>query len=163
MQAVEGGFVEGGSLHDAAGGELVDGHLDEADLWMSQDSDLTAAGYSRGELDAAAVSLALNYRLIEKQRWAVWGELDVGGGAAELRTVNTPTGESTTARYYEGDFLLANAQVGVAWRLNPLVSLYGSGSWRFASSDRLEEGGQESAVEFDPSGIGVQVGLGVNY
>jgi hypothetical protein len=135
----------------------------KADIWMSQDSSLTESGYSRGELDAAAVSLALNYRLVEKPKWALWTELDLGGGAAELRTANTPAGAATTDRYFEGDFAMANAQVGLAWRLNRLVSLYGAGSWRFASSGKLDEGGQESSVEFDPSGFGMQVGLGVNY
>jgi hypothetical protein len=135
----------------------------KADIWMSQDSSLTQAGYSRGELDAAAISLALNYRLFEKPKWVLWTELDLGGGAAELRTANTPAGGATTDRYFEGDFAMANAQVGLAWRLNRLVSLYGAGSWRFASSGKLDEGGEESSVEFDASGFGMQVGLGVNY
>lgn len=135
----------------------------KAALWMSQDSRLTETGYSRAELDAAAVSLALNHWLVEKPKWALWTELDLGVGAAELRTANTPAGAATTDRYFEGDFVMANAQLGLAWRLNRLVSLYGAGSWRVASSGKLDEGGQKSSVEFDASGIGVQVGLGVNY
>jgi hypothetical protein len=33
VQAVEGRLVEGRRFHDTSGGELVDDHLDEADLW----------------------------------------------------------------------------------------------------------------------------------
>jgi len=135
----------------------------KADIWMSQDSSLTEAGYSRVEFDASAMSVALNYRLFEERKWTLWTELDLGGGTVELRTANTPVATSTTDRYFDGDFAMANIQVGLAWRLNSLVSLYGSGSYRFASSGNFEEGGKKSNMEFDASGFGMQLGLGVNY
>lgn len=132
-------------------------------FWMSQDSSLTEAGYSRAELDVSEMSLALNQRLIEKPRWALWTELDLGFRLAQLQTVNTPADAATTDRYFEGGFLVANAQLGLAWRLNRLLSLYGAGTWCFSSSENFYEGGEESNLEIDASGIRVHIGLGMNY
>jgi hypothetical protein len=131
--------------------------------WGAEDSNLELPGYSRVELYGGTVAVAANMQWVRKPNWLLWTEVAAGSGAVELDIVNTPTGQATTWRTYDGEYALLDLQAGVAWRLNPILSLFASGGYRFAESVDLEEGGVETGLDFDGSGGYGRIALGVNF
>jgi hypothetical protein len=131
--------------------------------FMAEDSNLRETGYSRAELTGGHVTIPLNVQWVRCPRWMLWTEAAVGVGNAQLDTVDTPAGEATTMRRFDGDYVLADVQAGVSVRLNPAISLFLSGGYRFAESVKLEEGGRETGHELDMSGGFGRVGVGFNF
>jgi len=131
--------------------------------WAATDSNLGEAGYSRADVAGGSLSLAANYQWVRSDSWLLWTEIAPGVGSVALETVNTPSGEATTLRSFDGSFAQVDLQGGASWRLNPVLSLFLSAGYRFAESVDLEEGGRTSAVKFDASGFTGKLGLGVNF
>jgi hypothetical protein len=131
--------------------------------FMAEDSNLRDSGYSRAELTGGHVTIPLNVQWVRCPRWLLWTEAAVGGGSARLDAVDTPAGEATTMRRFEGDYVLADVQAGVSVRLNPAISLFLSGGYRFAESVKLEEGGQKTGLELDMSGGFGRAGIAFNF
>jgi len=129
----------------------------------STDSNLAGAGYSRADVAAGNASLAANYQWVRSDSWLLWTEIAPGAGSAAIETVDTPAGQATTLRSFDGSFGLLDLQAGVSWRFNPVLALSLSGGYRFAESVDMEEGGRTSGVEFDASGFNGRGGLAVNF
>ncbi len=134
-----------------------------ADAWSATDSNLSDEGYSRADLDGGTISLAAQYQWIRSDRWLMWTELAPGIGFVVLDTVDTPAGQATTLRRFDGTFTHVSVQGGVAWRMNPVLSLMVSGGYRFAESVTLDEGGRSTRVDVDPSGFSSRFGIGLNF
>ena len=120
-------------------------------------------GYSRVDLSGAALAVAANMQWVRNPRWLVWTEAAPGTGSVRMEVVDTPVGQATTLRSFDGGYAFLDLQAGAAWRLNPVLSLFVSGGYRFAESIDLEEGGTETVLDFDASGGFGRVGLGVNF
>jgi len=131
--------------------------------WYAEDSALSGAGYSSGELAMGTLGLLLNYQVVRTARWLVWGGLDAGGGGAELETVNTPAGEATTLRRFTAEFGYATPEIGVAWRINPLLSISASGGYRFAGGTEFDEGGEDGDLSLNASGAVGSLALTLNF
>jgi hypothetical protein len=131
--------------------------------WGAIDSNLAEAGYSRAELTGGYLKLAANYQLIRSKSCLVWAEIAPGAGSVTMDTVDTPTGQPSTLRSFDGSFGQVDFQAGASWRFNPILSLFLSGGYRWAESVDLEEGGKTRDAEFDASGFVGKFGLGVNY
>jgi len=131
--------------------------------WLSEDSDLGPAGYSRAEIQEGHVSVALNYQWIRTDRWLLWTETNLGAGSISLETIDTPTGDSTTLRSFDGEFWLVDLRTGGSLRLNPVLSMFVSWGYCLAEDVDLEEGGSETPVSVDVSGYSGQLGLGINF
>jgi hypothetical protein len=110
-----------------------------------------------------SLSLAANYQWVRSDSWLLWTEIAPGVGSVALETVDTPNGEATTLRSFDGSFTQVDLQGGVSWRFNPVLTLFLSAGYRFAESVDLEEGGKTSEVKFDASGFSGRFGLGVNF
>lgn len=135
----------------------------ELGSWYAEDSDLTAAGYSQAELGAGYAAFAVSYQLIRARRAIIWTDVGLGGGGVQVQTVDTPAGMPTTLREFDGSFALANLRLGIAWRANPMLTVFFTGGYRFAESVDLEEGGECTDLQFDASGGSGQFGLGFNF
>ncbi len=131
--------------------------------WAAVDSNLGEGGYSRAEVTGGSLALAANYQWVRSGSWLIWTEMAPGVGSVEVETVNTPSGEATTLRSFDGSFAQVDLQGGASWRFNPVLTLFLSAGYRFAESVDLEEGGQTSGVTFDASGFNARAGLGVNF
>jgi hypothetical protein len=131
--------------------------------WAASDSDLGPAGYSRVELLGSTLTVAAHVQWVREPTWSLWTEVGPGVGSVQLDTVNTPAGQATTLRTFDGDYALLDLQAGASWRFNPILTLFAAGGYRFAESIDLDEGGDETAFEFDGSGAFVRFGLGVNF
>jgi hypothetical protein len=131
--------------------------------WGAIDSNLAEAGYSRVELVGGYLALAANYQLIRSKSCLVWTEIAPGAGSVTIDTLNTPTGQPSTLRSFDGSFGQVDFQAGASWRFNPIMTLFMSGGYRLAESVDLEEGGRTRDAEFDASGFVGKFGLGVNY
>jgi hypothetical protein len=128
-----------------------------------EDSDLDGGGYSRVTLDGAYGEFVANWACVRRPHWLVWGEAGIGGGGLDVESVDTPAGAATTLREFDGDFWLADLRAGVTWMFNDVLSLSLSGGYRFAGEADLDEGGHNTGLSADPSGPGVQLGLGINF
>ncbi len=131
--------------------------------WGAIDSNLGAAGYSRAELTGGSLAFAANYQLIRSKSLLVWTELAPGAASVTLDTVDTPMGQPTTLRSFDGSYGQLDVQAGASWRFNPVLMLFMSGGYRFAESVDLEEGGKTRDMEFDASGFVGKFGLGINF
>ncbi len=131
--------------------------------WGGNEANLGGGGYSRASVAGGHVSLAANYQLVRSPSWLVWTEAAPGAGGVTVETVNTPAGQPTTLREFEGGFGQLDLRAGAGWRFNPVLMLFLSGGYRFAESIELDEGGQSTDVKFDASGLSGQLGLGVNF
>jgi hypothetical protein len=131
--------------------------------WAATDSDLGEGGYSRADLEGGNVGLAVNYQWVRTESWLLWTEVVPAAGSIALETVDTPAGGTTTLREFDGTYGEVAVQAGVSLRINPAVSVFLSGGYRFAESIDLEEGGRERPVGFDASGFTCRVGLGINF
>jgi hypothetical protein len=129
----------------------------------SEDDDLTPGGYSRAELYGGYGALVGNWQFVRADHWLLWGEVAGGYGQLSAETVDTPAGGATTQRDFDGDFWLGDVRLGVSWRFNPVLDLHASAGYRFAQEVDLEEGGDNAGFRADPSGFGVQLGLGINF
>ncbi len=129
----------------------------------ARDSDLEATGYSRAELAAGAVALAINHQWIRTAHWLVWTEAAPGWAAVRLETIDTPAGGPTTLREFDGAYAQLVLQAGVALRFNPALALSLAAGYRFCDSVELEEGGRKSGLELDASGWVTRLGLAVNF
>ncbi|MCE9616249.1 MAG: hypothetical protein K8T26_18405 [Lentisphaerae bacterium] len=131
--------------------------------WAATDDNLGAGGYTRVDLQGGGLLAVINYQWVRSDHWLVWTEVGGGGGGVALDTVDTPVGQATTLRSFDGTYGMGSAQAGAAWRLNRAIALFASGGYRLAESVELDEGGQDTAVEVDASGPSGRVGLGVNF
>lgn len=131
--------------------------------WEGTDSNLGAGGYSSADLTGGYLALAAQYQWIRTASCLVWTELAPGVGGVALDTVDTPSGQPTTLRSFEGTYGQMDILAGASWRVNPILAVYLSGGYRLAESVDLDEGGQTSAVEFDASGFVSRLGLGFNF
>lgn len=131
--------------------------------WAARDSALDAAAYSRIEVSGSSLALAVNYQWVRSTHWLVWSEAAPGIGLAAMETVDTPAGQPTTLRSLDATFAQLDLQAGVSLRLNPALSLFVAGGYRFAESVDFEEGGHSSSAKLDASGPVVRVGIGVNF
>jgi hypothetical protein len=131
--------------------------------WGSTDSNLGPAGYSRVDLLGSTLALAANMQWVRNPNWLIWTEVAPGSGSVRMDVVDTPVGQATTLRSFDGGYALLDLQAGAAWRLNAILSVFVSGGYRFAESIDLEEGGTETALDFNASGGFGRVGVGVNF
>ena len=131
--------------------------------WGATDSNLGEAGYSRADVAGGNLSFAANYQWVRSESWLLWTEIAPGAGSVAIETVNTPTGQATTLRSFDGSFGQVDVQTGASLRFNPVLTLFLSGGYRFAESVNLEEGGRTSDVKFDASGFSGRLGLGMNF
>ncbi len=131
--------------------------------WTATDSNLGNAGYSRADLKGGSVALAANYQWIRSDHWLLWTEIAPGAGSLRLDVVDTPSGESTTFRSFDGSYAQVDLQAGLALRANPVLAIFLSGGYHLTESMKLEEGGAKSAVDFDASGFYGRLGLSFNY
>ena len=129
----------------------------------ARDSAFPRAGYSRAELAGGGLSLVTNYQWIRSDSWLLWTEVAPGVGSIEIETVDTPAGQSTTLRSFDGSYGFVDVQAGASWRVNRVLSLFLSGGHRFAESMNLDEGGRTTALKVDASGFAGRAGLGINF
>lgn len=131
--------------------------------WAATDSNLGDAGYSRADLSGGSVALAANYQWIRSDHWLLWTEIAPGAGSIRLDVVNTPSGEPTTFRSFDGSYAQVDLQAGLSLRANPVLAIFLSGGYHLTESLKLEEGGTKSVVEFNASGFYGRLGLSFNY
>lgn len=131
--------------------------------WSATDSNLGDAGYSRVDLTGGELLAAAHVAWVRSKSWILWTELDAGVGSIILDTIDTPAGDATTLRRFDGDYGVGVLQAGAMWRFNPALAIQLSGGYRFAESVTLEEGTRESTPELDASGPLARIGLGVNF
>ena len=131
--------------------------------WVATDANLGKGGYSRVDLSGGSLSLAANYQWVRSEACLLWTELASGSGRIAIETVDTPNGQPTTLRFFDGSFGQLDIQAGASWRFNPVLTLFMSGGYRFAESVDLDEGGITRPVKFDASGFLGRFGLGVNF
>jgi hypothetical protein len=129
--------------------------------WEALDSNLGGAGYSSAEVTGGYMAFAANYQWVRTPSCLVWTEIAPGSVAIDI--VDTPTGQPTTLRSFDGEYGQVDLQAGFSWRFNPVMTLFLSGGYRFAESVDLEEGGKTRDAEFDASGFVGKFGLGINY
>ena len=131
--------------------------------WTAEDSNLNENGYTRADIKGGYFSLALNYQIVQSDSWLLWAEVAPGFGSVDLTTVNTPSGEATTLRYFDDSFFQTDLHAGISWRCTKYLTVFLSGGYRFAESVNLDEGGSSSDVSFDASGFTGKWGLGLNF
>jgi hypothetical protein len=131
--------------------------------WGASDSNLEPGGYSRADLTGASLALAANMQWVRNAQWLVWTEVAPGIGSVRLELVNTPAGQATTLRTVDGGYAQLDLQAGVALRVNPVLTVSLSGGYRLADGIDLNEGGEETVLDFDASGAFARVALGFNF
>ncbi len=130
---------------------------------LASDSKLEEGTYARKDLQAGLGALVLNYQLVREIHWQFFTQAAVGIGGARLDTLDTPKGQATTLHSYDTSFPWAQLQAGLAWRPNPVLTLFASGGYRLAGSGDLSEGGDDHHGKLDVSGATGRLGLGFNF
>ena len=159
-------------LSHAAGGEMAllwnvcDSKLRiglEFGTLLASDSILANGSYAREDFQAGLGALVVNYQLVREQHWQLFTQAAAGVGSARLDTLDTPKGQATTIHSYDASFPWAQLQAGLAWRPNPVLTLFASGGYRFAGNADLSEGGDEHHGKLDVSGATGRLGFGFNF
>jgi hypothetical protein len=127
------------------------------------DSKSSEAGYSRIDLNDGYWAFIVNYQLIREEKFLLWLEGGAGFGWMSMETLNTPSGEASTLREYDGDYGMGDLRLGASWRFNPILSLHASAGYRFAGEVDFEEADRETLISVDPSGLVASIGLGVSF
>ena len=130
---------------------------------LASDSKLEDGNYAREDLQAGLGALVVNYQLIREAHWQLFTQASAGVGGARLDTLDTPKGQATTIHSYDASFPWAQLQLGLAWRPNPVLTLFASGGYRFAGSVDLKEGGDDHHGKLDISGGSGRLGVSFNF
>jgi len=130
---------------------------------LASDSKLEDGSYARSDLQGGLAGLVVNYQLVRQSTWDLFTQATVGVGGARLDTLDTPKGQATTIHSYDTSFPWAQVQAGLAWRPNPVLTLFASGGYRFAGRADLSEGGDDHHGKLDVSGATGRIGIGFNF
>ncbi len=130
---------------------------------LAGDSKLEDGSYARSDLMAGLGAVVLNYQLVRETHWQLFTQLSAGMGGARLDTLDTPKGQATTIHTYDAGFPWAQVQAGLAWRPNPVLTLFAGGGYRFAGAATLSEGGETERGKLDISGATGRFGLAFNF
>jgi hypothetical protein len=132
-------------------------------VMAAEDSHMDNNGYSSAELFQTTSTIAVNYQLVRTDAFIWWTEAAVGGSYTELELLDTPLGSASTIRRYDKTYGQGELSTGFDWRFNPVLSLSCFIGYQNAEDVKLEEGGRETGIEFDPKGYKGGVGLTYNF
>jgi len=91
---------------------------------LASDSTLQNGSYAREDLQAGLSALVVNYQLVREPHWQLFTQAEAGIGGAQLDTLDTPKGQASTIHSYDASFPWAEVQAGLAWRPNPVLTLF---------------------------------------
>lgn len=129
----------------------------------AEDSDITAAGYSRVELTQNTAALVANYEVVKTVKFLWWTEAALGGGNIALEVLDTPSGEASTLSKFDQGYGLAELTTGVEWRFNPELALSLYVGYQFAEEIELDQADRKTDITIDPSGVKGGLGLSYNF